>query len=41
MEGRNLEYYEKFLKYVYEKKAWITNGEEVFNWWSNNVEKDF
>ncbi len=40
MEGKNLEYYEKFLKYVYEKKAWITSGEEVFNWWSKNVEKN-
>jgi len=39
IEGENLKYYEKFLEYVYSKKAWITSGEEIFNWWSDNVEK--
>jgi peptidoglycan/xylan/chitin deacetylase (PgdA/CDA1 family) len=35
----NLKHYEKFLKYVSSKKAWITSGEEICNWWSTNVEK--
>lgn len=37
--GENLKHYEKFLKYVSSKKAWITSGEEICNWWSTNVEK--
>jgi hypothetical protein len=40
IEGTNLKYYEKFLKYVYDKKAWIASGEEIFNWWSKNVENN-
>jgi hypothetical protein len=35
----NLKHYEKFLKYVSSKKAWIASGEEICNWWSTNVEK--
>ncbi len=35
----NLKNYERFLKYVSSKKAWITSGEEICNWWSTNVEK--
>ncbi len=35
----NLRHYEKFLKYVSSKKAWIASGEEICNWWSNNAEK--
>lgn len=27
--------YEKILKYCYEKNAWITSGEEIYNWWTN------
>lgn len=26
--------YEKILKYCYSKNAWMTSGEEIFNWWS-------
>jgi hypothetical protein len=39
IDGKNLKYYEKFLEYVCGKNAWIASGEEIFNWWSNNVEK--
>jgi len=31
--------YENLLKYASSKNAWITSGEEVFNWWTANVEK--
>jgi peptidoglycan/xylan/chitin deacetylase (PgdA/CDA1 family) len=27
--------YEKILKYCYEKNAWMTSGEEIYNWWSS------
>lgn len=27
--------YEKILKYVYERDAWITSGENIFKWWNN------
>jgi hypothetical protein len=40
IEGETLKYYEKFLKYVSSKKAWITSGEEVYKWWVANVEKE-
>ena len=39
IDGQHLKYYEKFLEYVSGKKAWIASGEEVFNWWTTNVEK--
>lgn len=39
IEGETLKYYEKFLKYVSSKKAWVTSGEEVYKWWVTNVEK--
>lgn len=26
--------YEKILQYCHEKNAWITSGEEVYNWWT-------
>ena len=28
--------YEKILVYGTEKNAWITSGEEIFNWWSHD-----
>lgn len=34
MKGEFLEFYEKILKYSYEKNAWITSGEEIYKWWS-------
>ena len=40
IEGQHLKYYEKFLEYVSSKNAWIASGEEVFNWWTTNVEKN-
>lgn len=38
IEGEGLKYYEKFLKYVSGKKAWLASGEEIYNWWSTNIE---
>jgi peptidoglycan/xylan/chitin deacetylase (PgdA/CDA1 family) len=40
-EGENRKCYEKLLKYASSKKAWITSGEEICNWWSTNVEKNY
>ena len=34
MVGDNLKFYEKMLKYCYEKGAWMTSGEEIWKWWS-------
>ncbi|CAD6493231.1 MAG: hypothetical protein LAKADJCE_00472 [Candidatus Argoarchaeum ethanivorans] len=34
MAGENLKFYEKILKYCYEKGAWMTSGEEICEWWS-------
>ena len=28
--------YEKILHYCYGKKAWITDGEKIYNWWEKN-----
>jgi peptidoglycan/xylan/chitin deacetylase (PgdA/CDA1 family) len=28
--------YKKILDYSYRKKAWITSGEEIWKWWTNN-----
>lgn len=39
-EGQYLKFYEKFLEYVFRKNAWITSGEEVFNWWTTKVERN-
>jgi peptidoglycan/xylan/chitin deacetylase (PgdA/CDA1 family) len=41
IEGESLKYYEKFLKYVSGKNAWIASGEEIYNWWSTNVEPKY
>lgn len=27
--------YDKILKYCYEKNAWITSGNEIYNWWEH------
>ena len=35
MVGENLKFYEKMLKYCYEKEAWMTSGEEIRKWWQN------
>ena len=32
-----LKFYEKILKYCYEKGAWMTSGEEIWKWWSKYV----
>jgi peptidoglycan/xylan/chitin deacetylase (PgdA/CDA1 family) len=32
MVGEMLKFYEKILKYCYEKKAWMTSGEEIWKW---------
>lgn len=34
MTGENLKFYEKLLKYCYEKNAWMTSGEEIWEWWN-------
>lgn len=34
IEGKNLSFYERVLKYCSEKKAWMTIGEEIGKWWS-------
>ncbi len=31
--------YENLLEYASSKNAWIASGEEVYNWWTANVEK--
>ncbi|NPE28441.1 hypothetical protein HNV12_10805 [Methanococcoides sp. SA1] len=33
----NFKFYEKMLKYCSEKGAWMTSGEEICNWWMENV----
>ncbi|AKB18905.1 MULTISPECIES: polysaccharide deacetylase family protein [unclassified Methanosarcina] len=38
IEGENLKYYEKILEYCAGKNAWITSGEEIYNWWTSQVE---
>ncbi|WP_440946631.1 polysaccharide deacetylase family protein [Methanosarcina sp. T3] len=38
IEGENLKYYEKVLEYCAGKDAWITSGEEIYNWWTSQVE---
>ena len=34
MDNYKLKFYEKILMYCYEKKAWMTSGEEIWKWWS-------
>jgi len=34
MVGENLRFYERILKYCYEKDAWMTSGEEIWKWWN-------
>lgn len=29
--------YEKILRYCYEKNAWMTSSEEIYNWWSKPI----
>jgi hypothetical protein len=36
MQDDNLRFYEKILKYCYDKNAWMTSGEETCNWWDEN-----
>lgn len=38
IEGENLKYYEKVLEYCAGKNAWITSGEEIYNWWTSQIE---
>ncbi|AKB66693.1 polysaccharide deacetylase family protein [Methanosarcina mazei] len=38
IDGENLRYYEKVLEYCAEKNAWITSGEEIYNWWTSKIE---
>ena len=40
IDGETLKYYEKFLEYVSSKNAWITSGEEIYNWWTTKIEKN-
>ena len=37
MAGERLKFYEKILKYCYEKGAWMTSGEEICEWWNKYV----
>ena len=38
MVDEMLKFYEKILKYCYEKEAWMTSGKEICEWWD---EKEF
>ena len=38
MVNDKLKLYEKILKYCYEKKSWMTSGEEIWKWWSKYTE---
>jgi peptidoglycan/xylan/chitin deacetylase (PgdA/CDA1 family) len=37
MVDDKLKFYEKILKYCYEKKAWMTSGEEIWKRWSKHT----
>jgi peptidoglycan/xylan/chitin deacetylase (PgdA/CDA1 family) len=37
MQDENLEFYEKILKYCYEKNAWMASGKDMCEWWNKNV----
>jgi len=41
IEEQYLKLYENFLEYASSKNAWIASGEEVFNWWTANIEKEY
>ena len=34
MVNDQLKFYEKILKYCYEKEAWMMSGGEIGKWWS-------
>ena len=36
MANEKLELYERILEYCYEKNAWMTSGEAIWNWWGKN-----
>ncbi|WP_369799019.1 hypothetical protein [Methanosarcina sp. 2.H.T.1A.6] len=38
IEGETLKYYEKVLEYCAGKNAWITSGEEIYKWWTSQIE---
>jgi peptidoglycan/xylan/chitin deacetylase (PgdA/CDA1 family) len=35
MQDDNLNFYESILQYCSKKNAWITSGEETYNWWND------
>jgi len=37
MVEEKLKFYEKILEYCYNKNAWMTFGEEIWNWWVENT----
>lgn len=37
MSGENLKFYEAILKYCHENNAWMTCGEDIFEWYERNV----
>lgn len=37
MQGEDLEFYEKILKYCYEKDAWMVGGKKIYEWWSKEL----
>ncbi len=37
MTGNELKLYEKILAYCQEKNAWITSGEQLYNWWKRSL----
>ncbi len=41
IDGETLKYYEKVLEYCAGKNAWITSGEEIYNWWTSQIEPGF
>jgi peptidoglycan/xylan/chitin deacetylase (PgdA/CDA1 family) len=34
MQGEKLNFYERILKYCYEKDAWMTSGRQIYEWYS-------
>lgn len=36
--GERLKLFERVLSYCQEKKAWITSGEEIYRFWSKNID---
>jgi peptidoglycan/xylan/chitin deacetylase (PgdA/CDA1 family) len=39
MVDDKLKFYEQILKYCYEKKAWMTSGEEIWKWWIKYIRR--